>query len=71
MISTEKEKTSQRKSVKTLPSNQIGLPQLHSTQSVTYIKSSGLFQFNSALDTAVGGKKREEYTEKKIIFGRN
>ena len=69
MISTEKEKTSQRKSVKTLPSNQIGLPQLHSTQSVTYIKSSGLFQFNSALNTAVGGKKREDYTEKKIIFG--
>ena len=65
MISTEKEKISQRKSVKALATQKIGTPQLNSTQSVTYIKSSGLFQFNSALNTPGVGKKREDYTEKK------
>ena len=69
MNSTEKEKISQRKSVKALPLNKFGAPQLYSTKSVSYIKSSGLFQFNSALSNPGGGKKREDYTEKKIIFG--
>ena len=69
MDSTEKEKISQRKSVKALPLNKFGAPQLYSTKSVSYIKSSGLFQFNSALSNPGGGKKREDYTEKKIIFG--
>ena len=69
MDSTEKEKISQRKSVKALPLNKFGAPQLYSTKSVSYIKSSGLFQFNSALSNPGVGKKREDYTEKKIIFG--
>ena len=64
-----KKNNNQRISVRAFQVQKIPPPKNKSTNSMTYIKSPEQFPFTSTINSLGTVKKREDFTEKKIIFG--